>query len=287
MADATCSIEGCDRAVRTGGWCGRHYARWLRHGDPLGGGVPRTPIPPGATCTVGDCQKSQKARGLCSAHWWQWRNHGDPTHTREAAATCPVEGCGRNTRTHELCTYHRARLRKTGTVPKRRIWRRRIVNEYENLPGGVTQLTIRPPEGLAYTTVFDTADLALVRPHAWNVTHQGYVMAPGSVRMHRLILGLGRGDRRTGDHISGNRSDNRRANLRITTNQRNVAHQAIVNNRGRSRFRNVQFHHPSRRWCAVVMIDRKNHWLGSYATEEEAAQVAAEFRVKHGLPSGY
>lgn len=34
---AICSIEGCGGAVSGGGWgwCGKHYSRWKRHGDPL------------------------------------------------------------------------------------------------------------------------------------------------------------------------------------------------------------------------------------------------------------
>ncbi len=36
----TCQIEGCNRPiVNKRGWCGRHYARWRRYGDPLGGGT--------------------------------------------------------------------------------------------------------------------------------------------------------------------------------------------------------------------------------------------------------
>ena len=32
-----CVIEVCDGKVFGHGWCQRHYTRWRRHGDPLGG----------------------------------------------------------------------------------------------------------------------------------------------------------------------------------------------------------------------------------------------------------
>ena len=33
MAQRTCTIEGCDRAVRHRGWCNKHYMRWWRSGS--------------------------------------------------------------------------------------------------------------------------------------------------------------------------------------------------------------------------------------------------------------
>lgn len=38
MPKATCSIDGCDRPAQARGWCGTHYMRWRRHGDPHNGG---------------------------------------------------------------------------------------------------------------------------------------------------------------------------------------------------------------------------------------------------------
>jgi hypothetical protein len=35
MAKGICSIEGCDDPVKTRDWCGKHYHRWQRHGNPL------------------------------------------------------------------------------------------------------------------------------------------------------------------------------------------------------------------------------------------------------------
>lgn len=34
MADATCSIDGCDAEVAARGWCSRHWQRWRKYGDP-------------------------------------------------------------------------------------------------------------------------------------------------------------------------------------------------------------------------------------------------------------
>jgi hypothetical protein len=41
VAKPPCSIEGCEGASITRGWCGKHYSRWQRHGDPLGLTIPK------------------------------------------------------------------------------------------------------------------------------------------------------------------------------------------------------------------------------------------------------
>lgn len=37
MGKRTCTIEGCDNKEVARGWCNKHYLRWGKHGDPLGG----------------------------------------------------------------------------------------------------------------------------------------------------------------------------------------------------------------------------------------------------------
>jgi hypothetical protein len=39
MTERTCAINGCEKPARARGWCVNHYARWKRHGDPIGGGI--------------------------------------------------------------------------------------------------------------------------------------------------------------------------------------------------------------------------------------------------------
>lgn len=52
---SVCKVEGCDGPVRLRGWCNKHYLRWSRHGDPLGGGMAKAP--PGGSLM--HCNKSQ------------------------------------------------------------------------------------------------------------------------------------------------------------------------------------------------------------------------------------
>ena len=34
MPERTCSIDGCGKKVQARGWCGMHYARWRKSGNP-------------------------------------------------------------------------------------------------------------------------------------------------------------------------------------------------------------------------------------------------------------
>lgn len=42
-----CDVDGCTVQARARGWCGAHYERWRRHGDPTGVPEPRVrPVAP-------------------------------------------------------------------------------------------------------------------------------------------------------------------------------------------------------------------------------------------------
>lgn len=103
-------------------------------------------------------------------------------------------------------------------------------------------------------------------PQIWHDGHVGL--------LHRWLLGLTRGDGMIGDHINGDRLDNRRANLRVVT-----PGGSSQNRRGyaRSGYRNV-YRSRSGRWEAKCKIDRTPVYLGTFDTPEEAARVAAAWR---------
>lgn len=80
MADSRiCSINGCNKPVKSRGWCSAHYERNRKYGEAL---APiRTPRRLN-TCIVAGCNKPVKATGLCHAHYSRQANHGTPTGGR-------------------------------------------------------------------------------------------------------------------------------------------------------------------------------------------------------------
>lgn len=72
MADATCSIEGCERASRKRGWCSTHYTRWRRHGDPT------VCLRGENVCGVDGCENPYRCSGYCDLHYRRWMTSGDP-----------------------------------------------------------------------------------------------------------------------------------------------------------------------------------------------------------------
>jgi hypothetical protein len=72
-----CSIPNCGKPARRRGLCSAHHSRFLRHGDPLGGG--RSHVYGFIKCSVDSCEKRSSCQGMCGAHYQRWLRHGDAT----------------------------------------------------------------------------------------------------------------------------------------------------------------------------------------------------------------
>jgi hypothetical protein len=102
MAKGTCSVEGCERSgplVR--GWCGLHYQRWYRQGDPT---VTLVTTDHADLCAETGCDRPYQARGWCELHYRRWLHQGDPQKVLLAMGA-PVE------------TRFWAKVNKDGPVP--------------------------------------------------------------------------------------------------------------------------------------------------------------------------
>lgn len=90
--------------------------------------------------------------------------------------------------------------------------------------------------------------------------------------MHRVLLSTPAD--MVADHISGDTLDNRRANLRNATHTQNMQNRA-KHRRGASEHKGVTWDKARRKWSACLQADNKTHFIGRFATEEEAAAAYA------------
>ena len=134
---------------------------------------------------------------------------------------------------------------------------------------------------VAVARVDDADEQRVLAFGPWHLTSNGYAAhsvktagAVRKVRLHRYVLGLADGDRRRIDHVNRDRLDCRRENLRFATPATNSAN---LTPRGESRYRGVRRHYG--KWAAQVTIAGVAHWLGTFASEEEAAATARAFRL--------
>lgn len=94
MPDRTCSIGGCLRRPFSRGWCGMHYQRQWKHGDPMyepvWRGLSNNNKPIRKQCAVDECPNISAARGLCKKHYGRWRRRGTTDLARASYTRTPV-----------------------------------------------------------------------------------------------------------------------------------------------------------------------------------------------------
>jgi hypothetical protein len=137
-----------------------------------------------------------------------------------------------------------------------------------------TTLVLVDPEDMDLATAWAwKLDSGYARRDTWNSGKRFHIF------LHKEILArkLGRAVKGIGDHINGNRLDNRRSNLREATPRENA--QNVRSKRMRTgQYRGVHLHKKVSRWEAKLGCGpprpngkAKNVSLGLYATPEEAA----------------
>jgi len=132
-------------------------------------------------------------------------------------------------------------------------------------------------------TLIDLGDAPLAE-HRWYLDSTGYAvrtqrLGPGKRRkllLHREILGLSLGDPSV-DHVSGDKLDNRRTNLRVGGQALNLQNRKPT--AGHPWARGVSYRKDRRKWQAYVKLDGKTHHLGNFDDPRAAAETASRFRA--------
>ena len=158
------------------------------------------------------------------------------------------------------------------------------------------RVPVKSRKGIVAWATVDRADESLVVGLDWHLSTDGYAQRSlppkGRVKefMARRILGLRPGDGVESDHISRDKLDNRRSNLRIVTHAQNS--QNRVRTDGNSRYRGVsrkKDRKAARPFQAYGCAAGKQSHLGFYDEELDAARAAEAWRRVHlpfAVPDG-
>ena len=143
-----------------------------------------------------------------------------------------------------------------------------------------------------FVAIVDAADYSWLSCLKWHA-HITYcaVYAVAAVRhsdgqyrnvyMHRLIMGLKRGDRRKVDHIEPSETlNNTRGNLRVCSHMQNQANRRS-NKNNTSGFKGVTKSPTKGKWLAAITLSYKNVHLGTFSSPEAAHEAYCKAAQEH------
>ena len=120
------------------------------------------------------------------------------------------------------------------------------------------------------TFYVDKKDWVLLEGLTWYIGDYVYTQINRkTIYLHRLILNPPEGF--YVDHSNRNPLDNRRKNLRITTQSQNMANQGVPKHNS-SGYKGVSFSKAALKWQAYIECGKKIH-IGLFADRHEAAHV--------------
>ena len=133
--------------------------------------------------------------------------------------------------------------------------------------------------------IVDASDFVELNKQAWSASWRPkmgrfYAISstPGDRKhkryLHRVVMGLERGDKRMVDHINHDTLNNRRCNLRIVTNSQNMMNHGKIQRNNTSGVRWVHFEKRTQSYRVQVIKDKRSIWGGRYSSLEEAKKAA-------------
>lgn len=123
-----------------------------------------------------------------------------------------------------------------------------------------------------YQIEIDKEDLEKVKKYRWRVDkNTGYVYSDFlgiKVYLHRYIMGIHNSkDGKVIDHKNRDKSDNRRANLRIVTQAQNLRNLSILSN-SNTGYRNI--YKKGKKFCLMSNYQGRVTYFGTYPTIQDA-----------------
>ena len=199
---------------------------------------------------------------------------------------CCVDGCNNEAKqryggdNNFYCGKHLHHMYRHGKIIEHH---RRTPNEYlideEN---NIAFIIVYDNKGeFKDKVMIDIDDLEKVLEHKWHINTNGYCRCHDLlIDLQRFLLNLNEFNKNYVDHISGNKLDNRKCNLRIVTNQQNQFNRNNDGSGGNKR-KGVSYRKDRNKWRAYITIDGKQISLGLFETEQEAIDARRKAEEKY------
>lgn len=177
---------------------------------------------------------------------------------------------------NKYCNKHWLRLYRNGTLELKG---RKIRCKYSKGKDYATGITSK-----GVTFKFSNSDWDVVTKHSWTTNKANYLVATinqKTVRLSRFLMKPHQN--MVVDHINGDVLDNRRENLRITTQKNNSRNStvAINNTSGFTGVKIIHLRGGKTRYRARITVNRKEIGLGTYDTIDEAVLARKKGEVKY------
>ncbi len=154
------------------------------------------------------------------------------------------------------------------------------------LAGAARALPLHNRDGTVRAwAMLDPEDFARLSIFNYSLGTNGYPrrrLAGGTYypSLHRDVMGLTKGDPTDVDHINHDKLDNRRSNLRLCSRAENHQNRQTRAG-GSSKHRGVSWDPSRGKWKAQGVLIYRNHFIGRFDAELEAAAAAAAWRAEH------
>lgn len=189
--------------------------------------------------------------------------------------TCSIEGCTRPYRARGFCSTHYYREYTIGVGASSK-------TVYDARPAIVEGNIAKIPlgkHGANYTIV--DVEFSHLDKFKWSLDHYGYavgVFDGKHVKLHQLIVG--KKDGHDIDHISRDKLDNRKSNLRHVTHKTNTRNTGLYKH-NTSGHKGISWDKSRDKWSVKLQLNGRTINLGRFDDMEEAKKARAQAESKY------
>jgi len=184
------------------------------------------------------------------------------------------------------CGKHACQIKRNGKIHKRTRFDPPHIIEYPEK--GIAEIVIYNKKEQEITrAIIDIDDVEIVSKYKWYLKDGKYIRTHINTNgkdyktgIHRILMNVVENKNVVIDHIDRNPLNNKRENLRITTQAKNSINKSIQSN-NTSGVTGVVWNSANRNWNAQIKLNRKNINLGVYKNFDDAVKARQDGELKY------